>query len=483
MLVLGVLVRLHTRSPLWLDEALSVNIADLPLGDLPEALRRDGAPPLYYVLLHGWTRVFGTGDQAVRLLSGLFSLAALPLIWSLAQRLHSRRAAWVALLLLASNPFAVRYATEARMYSLLMLLVLAGGLVLHAALREPTVARLVPVAVVAGLLALTHYWSLFLLTVVAAALLSATIRGNRSAGRCLVALLGGGVLFLPWLTSFLFQAANTGAPWGRPPGMGQALLAWQAWGGGTGFPAVLLGLVLLGLGVVAVLGRPWVAGGRSGVLLRMPPDTLGSVLFGCALATMLVGVAVTDLQSSGYAARYSAIALVPALLAAALGALALPTRARTAVLGAAVALGLLSSLPEPFADDRTQAAVTADAIEQRLGPGDLVLYCPDQLGPAVHRLLPAGTDQLVYPTGGPAALVDWVDYEARNADGNPRRFAAAASRRASGAIWLVYAEGYRTYGEQCQQLDDALAAARKDREVVSKPRGRFGEKQTVLRYR
>jgi hypothetical protein len=369
------------------------------------------------------------------------------------------------------------------MYSLLVLLVLVGGVVLHAALREPTVARLVPVGVVAGLLALTHYWSLFLLTVVGAALLSATIRGNRSAGRCLVALLGGGLLFQPWLTSFFYQAANTGAPWGRPPGMGQALLAWQAWGGGTGFPAVLLGLLLLLLGVVAVLGRPWVAGGRSGLLLRMPPDPLGSVLFGCAVATMLLGVAVTALQSSGYAARYSAVALVPALLAAAIGALAVPARARSFVVGTAVALGLLSSLAEPFSDDRTQAAITAEAIEQRLAPGDLVLYCPDQLGPAVHRLLPAGTDQLVYPTGGTADLIDWVDYEARNAEGNPARFAAAASRRAQGAIWLVYAEGYRTYGEQCQQLDDALAAARKAREVVSKPRSRFGEKQTVLRYR
>ena len=54
---------------LWLDEALSVNIARLPLGDIPGALRHDGAPPLYYVLLHLWMRVFGTGDGAVRALA------------------------------------------------------------------------------------------------------------------------------------------------------------------------------------------------------------------------------------------------------------------------------------------------------------------------------------------------------------------------------------------------------------------------------
>src|SRR5688500_12486798 len=65
----GILLRIGTTSALWLDETLSVNIAMLPLGDLFDALREDGAPPLYYLLLHGWMKAFGTGDMAVRLLS------------------------------------------------------------------------------------------------------------------------------------------------------------------------------------------------------------------------------------------------------------------------------------------------------------------------------------------------------------------------------------------------------------------------------
>ena len=62
----GIVLRFVTRSDLWLDEALSVNIARLPFSDLHEALKHDGAPPLYYVLLHLWTDVFGTSDFAVR---------------------------------------------------------------------------------------------------------------------------------------------------------------------------------------------------------------------------------------------------------------------------------------------------------------------------------------------------------------------------------------------------------------------------------
>jgi hypothetical protein len=484
VVVVGVLVRLTSPSALWLDEALSVDIAALPLRQVPEALRHDGAPPLYYVLLHGWIALFGTGTAAVRALSVLLSLAALPLVWLCGRRLHSRLAGTTALLLLAVNPFAVRYATETRMYSLVVLLVLAGVLALHAALRAPTPPRLLAVALVSGLLALTHYWTLFLLAVVGAGLAVAALRGRerRSAQRCLAALVAGGVLFLPWLPSFLFQSAHTGAPWSKPPGAALVLTTWQQWGG-TGLPAAAYGLLLVLLALGAAFARRWRSGaGRAGVVLRLPVRRTGALLVGTAFATLLLGLLVTIVQGSGYALRYSAVALPPALLAAALGAQALPRRLRTGALALAVALGSVGTLSLPFDGDRTQAADTAAVLRPLLRPGDLVLYCPDQLGPAVSRLLPRSTDQLVFPTGGRPELVDWVDYAARNARSDPGRYAATAARRASGAIYLVLGSNYRTYGDSCNRLDAALTATRQGRRVLQRPQHHFLERMAVVRY-
>ena len=45
-LAIGLFTRFVTRSSLWLDEALSVNIAQLPIGEITEALKHDGHPPL-----------------------------------------------------------------------------------------------------------------------------------------------------------------------------------------------------------------------------------------------------------------------------------------------------------------------------------------------------------------------------------------------------------------------------------------------------
>ena len=104
----GVALRAAATSDLWVDEALTVNIAKLPVHGIFEALRHDGHPPLYYLLLHGWMSVFGQSDNAVRALSGLFSVATLPLIWLMGWRVGGRRCAVAALVLLATSPQAVR---------------------------------------------------------------------------------------------------------------------------------------------------------------------------------------------------------------------------------------------------------------------------------------------------------------------------------------------------------------------------------------
>jgi hypothetical protein len=77
---------------MWLDEAQTAAIADRPFGDVFDALRVDGAPPLYYVLLHGWIQLFGASDAAVRALSSLFSLLALPVGYVVGTRLGAHGA-------------------------------------------------------------------------------------------------------------------------------------------------------------------------------------------------------------------------------------------------------------------------------------------------------------------------------------------------------------------------------------------------------
>ncbi|PZR79154.1 MAG: hypothetical protein DLM65_11370, partial [Candidatus Aeolococcus gillhamiae] len=54
---------------LWIDEGTTIGVASHRLSDIPRLLARDGSPPLYYILLHGWMALFGTSEQATHSLS------------------------------------------------------------------------------------------------------------------------------------------------------------------------------------------------------------------------------------------------------------------------------------------------------------------------------------------------------------------------------------------------------------------------------
>lgn len=484
ILVLGVVVRFVTTSPLWLDEALSVNIARLPLADIPDALRHDGHPPLYYVLLHGWMELFGAGDIATRALSGVIGLALLPLTWLTARRIGGRQVAWAGTLVLAVSPFAVRYSTEARMYSLLSVLVIGGWLLADDALAErnrPATGRLVALAVIAGLLLWTHYWSMWLLGAAGLLLLGRIVwarrRGHeaeqRSATWVLGALAVGGLTFLPWLPNLLYQAAHTGTPWALPVRPATAVVNTLAdLGGGPKGESVLLGTLLFTLVLLGLVGRA-VDGRRIELDLRTRPEARAPAAI--VALTMTIALVAGYATQSTFATRYVAVILPLIVLLVGLG-LARFGRgwAFRLAMSAVLALSLVGVVLNVITD-RTQAAEAATAItaaaastEGGAGPDALVVYCPDQLGPAMSRELPAtGYEQVTYPDFANPARVDWVDYEDRLAAVDPARFAERVLDRAGPRpVYVVWSNGYRTHEESCETLVSSLATVRPGEQLL-----------------
>jgi mannosyltransferase len=473
----GVVARFVQRSPLWLDEALSVNIARLPVGDLLEALRHDGHPPLYYLLLHGWMEVVGESDVAVRALSGVFSVAALPLAWIAGRRLAGPAGARWSLAVAALSPFVVRYATEARMYSLVMLLVLAGYLLITDALRRPTWPRLVVIAAVAGLLLLSHYWSFYLLAAVGLLLVGRAWRrpGERSSAvRVIVAVAAGGVLFLPWLGGFLYQSGHTGTPWGspyRPTAIVQTTLVDM--GGSRAAEAGLYGATVVAL-VLLALFAVRSADHHIELDTRTSPTVRWEVAV--ALGVLAIGGVVGYATDATFQGRYAATVVPLVLLAVAVGLTGVPGRARLVV--AAVYFGLsLFGVGWVNYFQRSQSAEVASAVAAQAEAGDVVVYCPDQLGPAYAREMPEGLVELAYPTLDPPDRVDWVDYADRNGAADPAAVAREVLDRADGhAVFVVWMSDYATFGTQCEQLVGELGAGDL---VVRQDESRFFEPATL----
>jgi hypothetical protein len=465
----GLLARFVTSSPLWLDEALSVNIAGLPLGDIPGTLRRDGHPPLFYLLLHGWMRQVGTTDDLVRAFSGVWAVALLPLTWVAAARVGGRRAAGCAVVILALSPYAVRYGTEARMYAMVSVLALAGWLLADAAWRRPALAPTVGVAACASLLLWTHYWALLFLAVAGGLLIVVALRAHRAADRArrgaalrlLVALAAAGLSFGPWVPSLWYQRVHTGTPWARASRPAELLstLALDLGGGGTG-EANALGwsmLVLAGVGAWLHCPRPW----SLTMDLRSPRNAAAGGMAVLTAGTLVLGGVAGLVTGAAFASRYAAVVLPFVVVLAGLAVAEMRPRllgvGTLVVISALAGLGVVRNATVARSDSRRNA----EAIAAVARDGDLVVYCPDQAGPATARELGNDLEQVTFPTFGSPVLVDWVDYEARNAAVSPEAFAREVLTRAEGrTVFLVYSVAIHTHRETCPAVLEELARSR-----------------------
>jgi mannosyltransferase len=446
--------------PLWLDETISVEIARLPLSELHGGLRQDGAPPVYSLLLKAWMALLGTGTTAVRLLT----VALLPVALLLAHRLGSRLGGLAlgraSVVVLAALPWTMRYASETRMYLLVVVLSLCGALALERVHRDPSRRAVVLLGVAAGLLLLTHYWALFLMAAVGLVHLPGLVRRSAPAVRVVAALALGGVLFLPWLPTFLFQAAHTGAPWADPLTFAELFRTPRYWGGGSTTWRTLLALLLVPLAV-------WGA-------VRRPAARLAGLV---ALGTLLLAWATVFFGGGAYTGRYTAVVVPLVCLCVAAGAVALRGRwTPVAALGLLVAVGLASGIPAAGVP-RASADGVDEAFRAAGGaPGDLLAYCPDQLGPPVWRLLDRGVEQVVYPTFGDPRRVDWVDYEARQDAADPMAFARRLSGMAGDRpLHVLAATEYRTFEGQCEQLLTTLTGLRGEPTVLFGNSGTTGQ--------
>lgn len=339
----------------------------------------DTNPPLYYLLLGVWTRLFGAGDAALHLFSVACAIAALPIIWRLGRDLGGDRVGGTAVLLFALSPVSLFYSVEGRMYSLLWVLAAALAWVTLGLTRRgfsPLLAGAWVVLGAAGLL--THYFFLFTWCGLLAWLAWSGWRQHRWAvvGVALLTVLA----VSPWysqLSASLGRWRVTGDWLAQPLVWPGALsvpvsLGWRllAGGGVWGGSELVDGLLALVFVMVAVhLAR------HGGIRPLFERDRL--LLWAWVLAAVL-GVFVFDIlrgTSASYLTRYALAGLPAAMLLVSLAVEPLPSRARSGFLALLVLAWSAGAWPLITRSARPGAAygTLARALETRLSPSDLVL--------------------------------------------------------------------------------------------------------------
>ena len=116
---------LYFTQSVWRDEAFSILAAQRPLSFIFTNLGIE--PPLYYILLHYWMKLFGTSEIAARSLSLLgFTLTTILVIYWSEKLFRKHWLSWFLPLLFFFNPMLLYYAFEVRAYGWFMFFSIAS---------------------------------------------------------------------------------------------------------------------------------------------------------------------------------------------------------------------------------------------------------------------------------------------------------------------------------------------------------------------
>jgi mannosyltransferase len=405
---------LRTRAlgaSLWMDEGLSIGIANQHFLDIPGVLRQDGSPPLYYMMLHVWMAVFGNGPADTQALSVAISLIAIPGgLWA-GWSLFGKRAGLICAALGAFNPFLTTYAQETRMYSMMVVLsLLTSAAFLHVFVYRDR--RYLPLfAVLLAAMLYTHSWGIFVTAGTLIAVVPALMAtGDRRAFFKDAALAYGFafLLYVPWLPTLLYQTAHTGAPWLNSPRFGAPLqISKSLLGGGTVTVALLLAA---GSGLAGVLAA------RDDSHSRERTAVVTAITLG--VATLAVAWLFSQV-SPAWTTRYLGVALGPIFILASLG---LARAGNLGLVALVIVLGIWAIPKTSALENKSNAADLAGAVSDTMRPGDLVVTLQPEQAPLIHYHLrndmTEATELGEVKTKG---VMDWRDSQDRLKEATPQK--------------------------------------------------------------
>lgn len=223
VLILGSLFRLYKLDfqSLWLDEIYSVNGAG-PQKQLKEVIEysKTDQPPLYFIILHIWFKIFSFNDYNARLLSVLFGTLGIISMFFLGKEFKDEKVGLIASALTAFNFFSIMYSQEARFYSLLFLLSALSFLFFKRALRTERPIDLSLYTLTTSLIIYTHYFGFVLYFSQVIIFFALLVKGQfnwKFAVNAFVFGLATILLCSPWIPVYLSDISGHSSFWIAPP--------------------------------------------------------------------------------------------------------------------------------------------------------------------------------------------------------------------------------------------------------------------------
>lgn len=167
--------------------------------------------PLYYLMARQWAMWFGSSVAVMRSLPAFLSLLVFPSMYWLSKELfRSSTIAWMATILTAISPILVRYAQEAREYSLWTVTILLSSAAFLRAIRLNTKETWKIYILMTALSLYTHWFTILVLISQGIYLLiNDNFRLTKVIKKYLHSTLISLIIFSPWIVNTLIFFSRT----------------------------------------------------------------------------------------------------------------------------------------------------------------------------------------------------------------------------------------------------------------------------------
>jgi mannosyltransferase len=120
IIVIGIFLRFYAigTESLWRDEIFSIMESRMSIAGM---VAQSNQPPVYFLLLNLWIRLFGTSEVTLRSLAAIFGTVSIILVYLTGSILFTRKVGLAGSFLFAISCFQIQYSQEVRGYSLLVL--------------------------------------------------------------------------------------------------------------------------------------------------------------------------------------------------------------------------------------------------------------------------------------------------------------------------------------------------------------------------
>jgi 4-amino-4-deoxy-L-arabinose transferase-like glycosyltransferase len=165
LIILGLIVRLYDLDgeSIWTDEGHTIYGAALNPEELIKENSRDNHPPLYSLILHYWMDIVPHTPFYLRLLSVIFGVLSIFLIYEVGRELIDKNVGLISAFLLSLSVFHIYFSQEVRSYAFVVVLILLSFLIFIKLIKNPTSYRIILFIIINVLLLYTHFLGWFIL--------------------------------------------------------------------------------------------------------------------------------------------------------------------------------------------------------------------------------------------------------------------------------------------------------------------------------